>query len=36
VSIFRATEIGNENERLKCMTEAQSYFTLARKYLELF
>ncbi len=36
VSIFRATEIGNENERLKCSTDAQSYFTLARKYLELF
>jgi len=36
VSIFRATEIGNENERLECITEAQSLFKLARKYLELF
>jgi aminoglycoside phosphotransferase family enzyme len=36
VSIFRATEVGNENERLECMTEAQSLLKLARKYLELF
>ena len=36
VSIFRATKVGNENERLECMTEAQSLFKGARKYLELF
>ena len=36
VSIFRASEVGNENERLECMTEAQSLFKLASKYLELF
>ena len=36
VAIFRASEVGNENERLQCMTEAQSLFKLASKYLELF
>lgn len=36
VSMFRATQVGNENERLDCITEAQSYFKLARKYLKLF
>ena len=36
VSIFRASEVGNENERVECMTEAQSLFKLASKYLELF
>jgi aminoglycoside phosphotransferase family enzyme len=36
VSMFRATQVGNENERLDHTTEAQSYFKLARKYLKLF
>ena len=36
VSIFRASEVVNENERLQCMTEGQSLFKLASKYLELF
>ena len=36
VSIFRAIEVENENERLECIIEAQSLFKLARKYLELF
>lgn len=36
VSIFRAIEVENKNERLECIIEAQSLFKLARKYLELF
>ena len=36
VSIFRSTELGNENVRQKCMNDAQNYFTLARNYLKLF
>jgi aminoglycoside phosphotransferase family enzyme len=36
VSMFRATQVGNENERLDCIREAQRYFKLARKYLKLF
>jgi aminoglycoside phosphotransferase family enzyme len=36
VSMFRATQVGNENERLDCIMEAQDYFKLARKYLKLF
>ncbi len=36
VSIFRATEVSNQEEKLKCLADAQRYFTLARKYLELF
>jgi len=36
VSLFRSTELGNENERQKCTDQAENYFTLARKYLELF
>jgi uncharacterized protein len=36
VSIFRASQVGNENERIDCIREAQRYFKLARKYLKLF
>jgi uncharacterized protein len=36
VSFFRAGQLSNENEKQKCISEAQNLFVIARNYLELF
>jgi len=36
VSTFRASQLQNTNQKLKCISEANQHFRLASKYLELF
>lgn len=36
VSTFRASQLENTNQKLKCISEANQHFRLASKYLELF
>jgi len=36
VSIFRASQLHNPNQKLKCISEANQHFKLATTYLELF
>ncbi|MGG6460877.1 MAG: aminoglycoside phosphotransferase, partial [Candidatus Eiseniibacteriota bacterium] len=36
VSLFRASQLSNEKEKLKCTSEARNLFVIARNYLDQF